>query len=105
MQEINGHYLKIKVSPLLKNYFSYQLIDLISKIRYVFFSVPVNMMGITYAILAQGSAFLHGSQTRNGGAADVVLNNLFAYVAYQAVVENLEQSNNPMIHDLSLTPR
>ena len=72
---------------------------------YVFFSVPVNMMGITYAILAQGSAFLHGSQTRNGGAADVVLNNLFAYVAYQAVVENLEPSNNPMIHDLSLTPR
>ena len=63
------------------------------------------MMGITYAILAQGSAFMHGSQTNNGGAADVVLNNLFAYVAYQAVVENLEPSDNPLIHDLSLTHR
>ena len=62
-------------------------------------------MGITYAILAQGSAFLHGSQTRNGGAADVVINDLFAYVAYQAAVANVEPKDSSLIHDLSLTPR
>ena len=62
-------------------------------------------MGITYAILGQGSAFLHGSQTSNGGAADAVLNDLFAYVAYQAMVENLVPKENVLVHQLSLTPR
>ena len=62
-------------------------------------------MGITYAILGQGSAFLHGSQTRNGGAADATLNDLFAYVAYQAMVEELVPKENTIVHQLSLTPR
>ena len=62
-------------------------------------------MGITFAILAQGSAFMHGSQTRNGGAADVIINDLFAYVAYQAAVANVEPKDSSLIHDLSLTPR
>ena len=62
-------------------------------------------MGITYAILGQGSAFLHGSQTSNGGAADTVLNDLFAFVAYQAMVEKLVPKENVLVHELSLTPR
>ena len=62
-------------------------------------------MGTTYAILGQGSAFLHGSQTSNGGAADTVLNDLFAFVAYQAMVENLVPKENVLVHQLSLTPR
>ena len=63
-------------------------------------------MGITYALLAQGSAFWHGSQTRGVGLpADTKLNDLFAFVAYQAAVENLGPRDNSIIHDLSPTPR
>jgi hypothetical protein len=43
-------------------------------------------MGKTFAILAQGSAFMHGSNTSNGGAADVRINDLFGYVAYQVLI-------------------
>ena len=60
---------------------------------------------MTFAILAQGSAFLHGSQTKNGGAADVRINDLFAYVAYQAAMRNVLPKENSILHDLSLTPR
>jgi hypothetical protein len=62
-------------------------------------------MAMTFAILAQGSAFLHGSQTKNGGAADVRINDLFAYVAYQAAMKNVLPKESSIIHDLSLTPR
>ena len=42
-------------------------------------------MGITYALLAQGSAFWHGSQTRGVGLpADTKLNDLFAFVVFEA---------------------
>ena len=51
-------------------------------------------MGMVFAILAQGSAFLHGSQTSNGGAADSRINDLFTYVAYQAAIEGLGLDGN-----------
>ena len=70
---------------------------------YIFFSV--NAMGITFGILTQGSAFWHGSETLNGASADVVINDLFAYVAYQAAVENLLPKESSIIHELSLSPR
>ena len=62
-------------------------------------------MGANFAILGQGSAFMHGSNTENGASADVSLNDLFAYVAYQAAVQKLEPFDNSIIHDLSATPR
>ncbi len=65
----------------------------------------VNAMAKVFAILGQGSAFFHGSETINGGFADVVLNDLFAYVAYQAAVKNLLPEDNSIIHQLSKTPR
>merc|ERR1712241_110886 len=65
----------------------------------------VKAMAITFAILAQGSAFWHGSETNNGGAADVRINDLFAYVAYQGAMRNDLPLDNPIIHDLSPTPR
>merc|ERR1712038_744651 len=65
----------------------------------------VKAMAKTFAILAQGSAFWHGSETENGGAADVRINDLFAYVAYQAAMQNVLPLENSVIHDLSLTPR
>ena len=61
--------------------------------------VHVKAMGMVFAILAQGSAFLHGSQTENGKAADSRINDLFAYVAYQAAIDGLglEMDQNPII--------
>ena len=58
-----------------------------------------------FALLGQGSAFMHGSETSLGGMCDVKLNDLFTYVAYQAMVENLAPLDDPLIHELSLTPR
>lgn len=43
-------------------------------------------MAKTFAILAQGSAFMHGSNTLNGDAADGRINDLFGYVAYQVLI-------------------
>ena len=65
--------------------------------------VHVKAMGMAFAILAQGSAFLHGSQTSNGGAADVRINDLFAYIAYQAAIEGLglDGTSNPIIVHLA----
>ena len=71
----------------------------------LFFLFLVKAMAITFAILAQGSAFWHGSETVNGGAADVIINDLFAYVAYQAVMRKVVPLESSIIHDLSLTPR
>ena len=62
-------------------------------------------MATTFAILAQGSAFMHASKTDNGAAADVRLNDLFAYVAYQAAIKNLLPLESSIIHDLSPVPR
>ena len=72
---------------------------------YTIFFFSVNAMGITFGILTQGSAFWHGSETLNGASADVVINDLFAYVAYQAAVENLLPKESSIIHELSLSPR
>jgi hypothetical protein len=44
-------------------------------------------MAKTFAILAQGSAFMHGSNTRNGDSADGRINDLFTYVVYQVTVK------------------
>lgn len=60
----------------------------------------VKAIGMTFAILGQGSAFFHGSETSNGGAADVRINDLFAYVAYQAAFEKVEPLDNSIIHQL-----
>ena len=67
-------------------------------------SFPVNAMAKSFAILGQGSAFFHGSQTINGGAADYRINDLFTYVAYQAAVQNLVPKNH-IVTDLSYYPR
>ena len=67
--------------------------------------LTVNAMAKTFAILAQGSSFMHGSNTNNGGSADVRINDLFTYVAYQAAVRNLGEPDNAIIHDLNYTAR
>jgi hypothetical protein len=62
-------------------------------------------MAKTFAILAQGSSFMHGSNTKIGDSADGRINDLFAYVAYQAAVRNLGATDNPIIHHLNYTKR
>ena len=44
---------------------------------------PVNAMAKTIAILAQGSSFMHGSNTKIGDSADGRRTDLFTFVAYQ----------------------
>ena len=64
----------------------------------------VKFIGKAFASLALASSFWHGSETRNGQAADVRINDLFAYVAYQEAVKNLK-GNSSIIHDLNYSPR
>ena len=66
--------------------------------------MPVKFIGKAFASLALASSFWHGSETRNGQAADVRINDLFAYVAYQEAVKNLK-GNASIIHDLNYSPR
>ena len=65
----------------------------------------VKAIAKTFAILAQGSSFMHGSNTRIGDSADGRINDLFAFVAYQAAVRNLGEADNAIIHDLNYTKR
>jgi hypothetical protein len=67
-------------------------------------SDAVKFIGKAFASLALASSFWHGSETRNGQAADVRINDLFAYVAYQEAVKNLK-GNASIIHDLNYSPR
>ncbi len=66
--------------------------EICAKERWSLPTDQVKAMGMAFAILAHGSAFFHGSETDTGGSADVRLNDLFAYVAYQAAMENVEPS-------------
>ncbi len=59
----------------------------------------------SFAYLAHGSSFGHGSETEVGGIADRRLNDLFTYIGYQAAVSGLEPLDSSILHDLSLTPR
>jgi len=97
--ETNGHYLYIKVSKTTS----------LTENRFLLFlnvnQNLVNAMAKTFAILGQGSSFMHGSNTKNGESADGRINDLFTYVAYQAAVQNLGAKDNFIIHDLSYSKR
>lgn len=56
-----------------------------------------------FGIVTFASAFMHGSNTLLGAEQDHKSNDLLAYVIYQAGVASIPY--NPVIHDLSLTPR
>eukprot|EP00095_Tigriopus_kingsejongensis_P001829 maker-scaffold10_size831480-snap-gene-4.12 protein:Tk01829 transcript:maker-scaffold10_size831480-snap-gene-4.12-mRNA-1 annotation:"hypothetical protein AURANDRAFT_63034" len=73
-------------------------IELCKRTDWTIPEADVTGMVRNFAILAQGSAFLHGSQTSVGGAADVRLNDLFTYIAYQAAVQNIESNNSIIFH-------
>eukprot|EP00095_Tigriopus_kingsejongensis_P008144 maker-scaffold196_size269943-snap-gene-1.33 protein:Tk08144 transcript:maker-scaffold196_size269943-snap-gene-1.33-mRNA-1 annotation:"hypothetical protein AURANDRAFT_63034" len=60
--------------------------------------------GTSFASLAFGSAFWHGSHTYAGNVADNRIIEVLAYVAHQVSLENLGL-NSSILYDLSPTPR
>ena len=50
----------------------------------------MKQIGTAFAQLALGSSFWHGCGTVHGFYVDIGLNNLFAYITYQAVVKNIK---------------
>ena len=63
----------------------------------------VKKISESFAIVTFGSAFMHGSETQLGARQDVMSNDLFTYVIHQAAMTNIPY--DPIIHDLSYTPR
>ncbi|XP_059083578.1 uncharacterized protein LOC131880876 [Tigriopus californicus] len=80
-------------------------IEICKRSDWAFSDADVQGMVRNFGILAQGSAFLHGSQTSVGGAADVRLNDLFTYIAYQAAVQNLSPANRSVVFHLGYQDR
>ena len=66
--------------------------------------ISVKYIGKSFASLALASSFWHGSETRNGQAADRRINDLFAYVTYQEVAKTLK-GNTSVLFDLNYQPR
>ena len=66
--------------------------------------ISVKYIGKSFASLALASSFWHGSETRNGQAADRRINDLFAYVTYQEVAKTLK-GNTSVLFDLNYEPR
>ena len=54
---------------------------------------------------AMGSSFCHGSHTKLGSKFDGRGIDLFAFLVYQASLENLPNFANPIIKDLQSEPR
>ena len=82
------------------------LIKLVSNLTHLF--VTVQAIVRNFAILAPGSSFYHGSQTKLGQTTDIKLNDLFAYVLYQAAVKSLKAptaEESTILHELSHEPR
>lgn len=67
-------------------------------------AIAVKYIGKSFASLALASSFWHGSETRNGQAADRRINDLFAYVTYQEVAKMLK-GNTSVLFDLNYQPR
>lgn len=58
----------------------------------------------SFAALAVGSAFFHGSMTYVGFTFDCDFIGIIAYYAHNILVQKIH-SNSTIIHELSLTPR
>ena len=63
----------------------------------------VDKIAQSFALITFGSAFYHGSETVLGNRQDPTSNDLFAFILHQAALVNIPY--NPVLHDLSLTPR
>ena len=57
----------------------------------------------TFAILTFGSSFMHGSETHLGARQDVMSNDLLAFILHQTLLASVPY--DPILHDLSLSPR
>ena len=84
-------------------YFIYLWMSIWCYIKTINF-ISVKYIGKSFASLALASSFWHGSETRNGQAADRRINDLFAYVTYQEVAKTLK-GNISVLFDLNYEPR
>lgn len=65
--------------------------------------MDVRRIAEAFAIVTFGSGFFHGSETCLGKIQDTKSNDLFIYILHQASMINIPY--DPILHDLSLTPR
>jgi hypothetical protein len=79
------------------------VVEICKQHAWTFSPETVIKLAESFAIVTFGSAFFHGSETGLGGNQDVMSNNLLAYAIHQAAVETFPF--DPIIHDLSYTPR
>ena len=78
-------------------------VELCSQTDWTMSQEQVNKIAQTFALVTFGSAFYHGSETVLGNRQDTTSNDLFAFILHQAGLVNVPY--NPVLHDLSLTPR
>ena len=65
--------------------------------------IDVNRIAEAFALVSFGSSMMHGSETHLGELQDTTSNNLFGYILHQASMMNIPY--DPILHDLSVTPR
>ena len=65
--------------------------------------MDVRRIAEAFAIVTFGSSFFHASETCLGKIQDTKSNDLFIYILHQASMINIPY--DPILHDLSLTPR
>jgi len=65
--------------------------------------IDVKRIAEAFALVTFGSSFFHGSETHLGKWQDTRSNDLFTYILHQASLNNIPY--DPILHDLSITPR
>ena len=78
-------------------------VELCSQTDWTMSQQEVNKIAESFALITFGSAFYHGSEKVLGNRQDTTSNDLFAFILHQAGLVNVPY--NPVLHDLSLTPR
>ena len=78
-------------------------VELCSQSGWTMSQLAVNKIAESFALVTFGSAFYHGSETVLGNRQDTTSNDLFAFILHQAGLVNVPY--NPVLHDLSPSPR
>ena len=79
------------------------MVELCSQTDWVMPLDTLNHIRQTFSILTFASSFMHGSETRLGARQDVMSNDLLAFLLHQTLLKTVPY--NPILHDLSLSPR
>ena len=79
------------------------VVELCTQTDWVMELSTLNNIRQTFAILTFASSFMHGSETHLGARQDVMSNDLLAFILHQTLLKTVPY--NPILHDLSLSPR